>query len=384
MAGGVRPSWPRKPTRSRSWITNLLWFSLGLPGRFSDWCDEVVAALAARLGGTVVLDRWPSRAGMLGYEAPSQVSDRLARVAIASDAAHLVIGARQPDHGLYRALSDTQTRFVLAIDHPRVAVADLLETAGGDTVPVVRAVANSCALLTPYAGLPGVLALSGDAACVDPIATVLSIARHLRSDSSEGAARAVVHGLGSPREEESVGDRVSPARIPAAAAKTVGGALAGFEEHFAGTGLGRLVWNRDLFLTVDPQLNIARVLDLAGGVRTMVHGPYLHLPAGYWTASVHFGVSHEAAQFPIQIEICTDRQLAAVTVQPQTAGIHVADLGFSLSEPGTNAVVLRVTVLEAEAYGRFAFGHVVLTPAGLRHPEEGVEWQEEFRASADL
>jgi hypothetical protein len=52
------------------------------------------------------------------------VLDQVAVSLIETSAAHLAVGARQPDERLRAALAAANARFVVALDDPRVTVAD--------------------------------------------------------------------------------------------------------------------------------------------------------------------------------------------------------------------------------------------------------------------
>jgi hypothetical protein len=333
----------------------------------------------------VVLQQWPSQAEMFGYAPLPSVLQQSALFAIVADVTDVVIGARYPDAGLRAALAESEAPCLLAIDSPRRAVADLLQDSGTQPTLATRAVANSCALLMPYGSLPRVLLLHADAARSDMIGTVMTIARHFGIEIDTCAADATVGALRDERPAFPAGGEGWTDRILEGAQKTVGGALSGYEECFAGQGLGRFVWNRDLFLVSDPQRRASDVLDISGSPGSLIHGPYIHLPAGAWTARIHLGVSAEAARCPLLVDVFADgTQLAATHFQPNMPGIHVTDLHFSLGDPSGQGVEVRLTPLSPEAKGRLALGYVVLSPPGMHHPEAVVEWEEQFRASAEL
>jgi hypothetical protein len=46
----------------------LIFLSVGLPGLLTDWVDAVLARLADRLPGEVVLTTWPPLTKMFGYD----------------------------------------------------------------------------------------------------------------------------------------------------------------------------------------------------------------------------------------------------------------------------------------------------------------------------
>ena len=322
---------------------------------------------------------------MFAYEPLPSTLEQLARLAMKTDAADIVIGVRQPQAGLERALAETEARCVLALEHPRLAVSDLIQDAGAGPMLATRAVANSCALLMPYGALPGTLLLHADGARADMTGTVMAMARHFGVGIGAEAAQAIVRELQKERPDYPAGGKEWTSRVPEGSRKMVGGALSGYEECFAGRGIGRFVWNRDLFLVGDPERRPGEVLDISGDPGTLIFGPYIHLPAGAWTARIHLGVCAEAARCPLLLDVSADgRQHAVFHFQPSVPGIHVADLPFVLGEPGRRGVEVRVTVLSPEATGRLALGYVMLTPPGVHHPEAVVEWEEQFRATAEL
>lgn len=359
----------------------MLWFSIGLPGRFAQWCDAVLARL---VGETAELRELAALDAILDYRALPRSLDQLTRILIGSSATDVVIAARQPDMALHTALAEAETRFVVALEHPRVAAADMLEDTGAEMRLVTRAVANSCALVMRYPPLPGALTLHGDAARADPVGTVLAIARHLGSGIGETEARHILDTLASSGRALAAPALAWSDRIPDEAQKTVGGAFAGYEECFAGRGLGRIVWNRDLFFAGESEHRATGILEIPEGASVVFRGPYIQLPPGSWTARVHLGFSQEAVRYAYVVEIHAEHQLVAAPMQPQQPGIHAVDLGFGLGESGAQGIEFRINIASPEARGRLAFGHVMLTPAAMLHPEAATDWEEEFRATLDF
>ena len=355
----------------------MLCFSIGLPGHFADWCDAAIARLICQPPEAAALYQWPSTDAMLAYHPLPPILDELARLLIVTDASSIVIGARQPDPGLHRALDRIQARFIVALDHPRVAAADLLEQTGAPKEAVARAVANSCARLMHYSPLPGAMTLHGDGARADPAGTVAAIARHLGVTLAADEAAAIVEELarGGLALAPALADWSS--RLPENAQKTVAGAVAGYEECFAGRGLGQIVWNRDLFFGGDERSRATDVMELAGNARVVVYGPYIHLPAGHWTAQVYLGISPEAAGQMLLIEAYAGVPLAAASLQPPSAGIFVVEVSFALGDPGGQGVEIRVCVAQDDAQGRLAFGRAVLRPSeAVRQPDPIGDWED--------
>src|SRR5262249_8582821 len=136
----------------------VIFISVGLPGRFAQWCDAVIGQLAGHSGASVVVKPWPALADMLGYHAIAPALDGAAFTLLrAGDIVHLVVGVRQPGRGLLAALTDTNAPFVVSLDHPRTAAAEILAEINAEPRAVTRAVANSCAPVLRYPSLPRAL-----------------------------------------------------------------------------------------------------------------------------------------------------------------------------------------------------------------------------------
>jgi hypothetical protein len=351
----------------------MIFFSIGIPGRFSDWCDSVIAALA---GSDVVLERYPELSDMIGYAPLGSPLDQAALTLIRADLTHLVMGVRQPDERLRAALAETNAPFVVALDHPRRAAAELLADTNAEPRAVTRAIANSCGSVVRFPQLPRALLLHADQVRADKAGTVAAIARHLGLVADDAA----IENLPVPPDWETGLPIQDEAEIPPAAQRTMGGAFAGYDECFAGRGLGQLVWNRDLFIVNDPHKGPMEVLDVSGGARILIYGPYIRLAPGPWVAQVYLGFSADAAGQTFLIDVFAAGQLAATSLRPTRGGALTAELHFFLTERIDQGVEIRVTVPNDDAKGRLAFGHVVLTPANRRHPDAGTEWEEEVRA----
>src|SRR5438045_9300325 len=109
----------------------MVFFSIGLTSQFAVWCDAVAARLAQRTLGQVVLGQ-------------ASTPEELALMLVKSEAVHFVVAARHPGYWLRRALVETNRRFILAVDDPRVAWADLVSTGEVDWIQATRFVACCC------------------------------------------------------------------------------------------------------------------------------------------------------------------------------------------------------------------------------------------------
>jgi hypothetical protein len=363
----------------------LLLFSIGLPGRFAEWCDNTIARLASSSSGLeTVVRTCPSAADLVRYQPFSPPLEDAALALIAGDASHTVMAVRQPDSHLRAALADTNARFLVSLDSPRDAAADLLADTAAEPRLVTRAVANSCASAIRFPQLPGAVLLQPESVRDNAADCVLALVRHFGFTPNDTAIAAAVAAFPASRATNCDGEDYWPEAIPEAARPAMRGAFAGYEDCFAGRGLGQIVWDRDLFIANDPQKRATDVLDLSGGARILIFGPYIHLPPSPWTAQVRIAVSPEAAGHVLMIEAYSGRQLAAATLQPPGGGIFTTDLSFSLGEPSPDGLEIRVTVTEDNAKGQLAFGQVALTPMGVREPEVASDWNQEAKTMLGL
>ena len=326
---------------------------------------------------------------MLGYEAAPSALGELALALIRTSATHIVMGARQPDEGLRAALAETKARFVVALDDPRIAVADILIETDADLREITRAVANSCPFVMRFGLLDGALTIPGKGTEGDAIAVLSAIARHFQIVMGESDAVRIVDELadiglvypGTSAEDWS-------SRIPDAGKPMVDGALAAYAGAFSGGAIGQIVWTRDLFIVAsDPGKRPTDVLDVSsvsGTDRFLIHGPYIQLPPGSWTARVLLGLSRDAAACTFIIDAYAGRPLARSSFQPRNEGVYAPEITFSIDEADGPGLEIRVLVGSENAKGQLAFGNVILNPVAIRHPNAPIGSENDFRAVLDL
>lgn len=359
----------------------MIFFCLGLPGRFAEWCDDVVARLARTIGGSVIVESWPSYGEMLGFKPLPSVLDEAARKLIIEAPSHLVMGARQPDERLRAALAGSQARFVVALDDPRFASADLLAHTGADPSVVARVVANSCPLMTQFTTAPGALTLHADRARADIAGTVCEIARHFAVAMPElGLERAIDEVASDPTAAMICRDDAVPP-ISEPARRIIDGALSGYSESFARGGApGQLVWQRELFILYDDGAQRATgIVDIAGRPRCLIYGPYIHLAPGRWTVRVVLGFSPDAAGNTFLVDAYADRQLGHTIVVPGRGGVYAADIDFLIDQQSPQGLEIRVFVTNENARGQLALGHAILQPLAMRQLD-AIGASEEFES----
>jgi hypothetical protein len=296
------------------------------------------------------------------------------------------MGTRQPDERLLAALAATNARFVVALDDPRIAVADMIGSTNSDLRAVTRAVANSCPLVMRCASSPGAITIRRYQTDLDAVTAVAAIAHHFELPLGDGEAARIVKELAvrglccAPKASEEETAQRSEMRH-----KIVEGALAAYAKCFAGDDLGSIIWPRELFIVNgDAGHGLADALDVSGGFRILIFGPYIHLPAGSWTARVVLGFSSEAAGHTFLVDAFSERQLGSTSFQPEREGVYTVDINFFLDEPSGHGVEIRVWVWSEYARGQLAFGHVILRPLAMRQPDVIAGSQHDFRTVLGL
>lgn len=364
----------------------MIFVCIGLPGQFASWCDGVIAGLAERLGGPVGIKVHPGLQEMIGYDRIASTIEEAAFTLIEGEFAHVVVGARQPDGLLCDALTQANARFVVALDDPRVAVCELLGGNGPELSAATRIIANSCPSIMNYLSMAGALILPADRARADPHAAAFSIARHFGIPADPAGIRKIVENLSNcGLELREVASAGWPYLIPEAGRKMVNGALGAYAQCFSGRSMGQIVWTRHLFmLTANSAEQPIKPLDVAGGARNVIFGPYIHLPAGTWSACVVLGFSKETVGHTFLVDIAAGPQIGLARLQPPSAGVFDVNITFSLEAQTNNGVELRVMVGEDSAKGELAFGQVILTPLLPQRSDSLNEPDRNFTAVLDL
>lgn len=266
----------------------MIFFSIGMPSRFAEWCDAVTSRIAEQ--GFALVER-----------ASINTLEELAIAVLRTRASHLVACSRQPVVRLQTEIVQGERPFVVAIGDPRAALRNLSERAGYDVAGATRAVASSCAAMLSLTRAPGALLVSsGDAA--DSIAVAAAIADHFEVPTSRSELAVIlselcVAGLTPDQDQDSAWWNGLAEREQA----IVNGALLPYVSHLVSEAdLQPLVWEPELFyIFEDPPTSslipASRPVDITGRARVLVYGPFINLPPGSWLANVVLGFSIEAA-----------------------------------------------------------------------------------------
>lgn len=97
----------------------MMFFSIGMPSRLSEWCDAVIARLAMSRFGTV-------------EHAALNTLEELASALLRTQASHLVACSRQPVVRLQTEIVQGKRPFLVAVGDPRAALRNLAERGSYD------------------------------------------------------------------------------------------------------------------------------------------------------------------------------------------------------------------------------------------------------------
>lgn len=328
----------------------MLLFVVGPPGRFAEWCG----AVTSRLAETVL-----ERSAVICANTLEEIACNLLRSGIS----HGVVAASQPGGRLRRALAEAGRPFIVALEDPRAALADLVLRHGTEIATATRTVASSCAASLCFRETPGALVLRAGREGSDPLSTAAAIARHLEIEIGDGEVADMVSSLrtdGVVVEPGDVGawwNGLAPGQRSLAE-----GALGPYLDGFTANGPGPISWAPELFFVGDrPNEQVTGGLDITGRVRCLLRGPQILLPPGHWSLSLALHVSPEAAEHRFLLEVTAGAALSRTIIQPGDAGTIRADLTLMLDELPERPIDLALSNERPAFAGQLSLLHVTLT-----------------------
>ncbi len=329
----------------------MLFFVIGLPGRFAEWCEAATVRLVQHAFGPAEL-------------ISADTLEEITRSLLRSDATHGVVAARDPGFRIRRALVEAGRPFVVVRDDPGASLAHLVAGRGLAIAAATRQVASSCASLISFGASPGALVLDAHRHGADRFPVVAAIARHLQLEVSDGDIADIVGSLDEgrdildPSDTAAWWDGLDPGERAIAS-----GALSPYLDHSPGHGLGPITWASELFFIGDrPGVTATGGVDITGRARCLLHGPHIMLPPAIWSFSVAVDVSPEAAEHSILIEAAAGGGVSRTVLRPAAAGVVEADLTLGLDELPDRRVELLLSTQRPAFAGHLTLVRVTLTP----------------------
>ena len=307
----------------------MLYFVIGLPGRFTEWCDAVAAEIARRALGPTELVR----------------ADRLEEISlwmIRTGASRGVVASRQPGGRLRSALVQSGRTFLVVVEDPRTALAEAVHLQRNEVASAAQLVASSCAGITRYVSSPGALALFRDRDGSNLLSTARAIARHLALDVSDADIGEIVDGLAASGLSFAASDGATRwDGLGAEEQRVVDGALGPFVTYLATGDLPPIIWEPELFFLADrPGERATGLIDVTGRARRL-------------------------------LAVLADRQVASRIIRPHAEGAFEVNLAFTIEATTDHPIEIRVSSQRAAFDGTVAVIGAVLTTDGAALAETG-------------
>ena len=326
----------------------MIYFSIGMPSAFADWCEAALTVMARRQLGVVEL-------------IDANTLDELATNILKTGASNLIVSSRTPNDRLAGALAEAKMPMLFVLDDPHAAIAYLTAERKLDRLAAIRAVANSYACLMRCAKLSKALVLDVSRHGHEPLAAIRLIAKHFGFPAAEPWLAEVLAGIRAKRPESA--PRAGDAwwnGLDKPAQALVDGATKGYAEFFSAGRLGLITWHRELFLDGDARKPVTQAIDVTGRARCLTCGPNIRLPPGSWTAQVVFGCSKDAVGISLLLDVFAGTQLSQAQYRPKTGGIFEVSLKFTLEEANDHPIEVRISNEKAALEGRLSLSHVYL------------------------
>lgn len=317
-------------------------FAFGMPGVMSSWGVAAVHALAREAFGEYTI-------------ISTDTIEDLKQHVQSRSGTHAVLVSQFPEARLSELIVRINVPFLLCLEDPVDAVSYLARATEQRDFGLVRAVSASLACLEPLANASAALVLRrndiGQPSGIDLL--LKKIDNHFSTELTfEQIANALLHvGMGSPEEASTAG----VPKLEEAAAAVIVGYLTPKEavpelseplRDIAGKVLhplefGRtdalspvIFWPREAFLAGDRLgEGLDDSLDLTGGARCLIYGPYLHLPTGRWDAKFLFDVDEDCHGQIFTVEIFAGEPLGKLRVCPQGIGSFEAAVPVEVIDP---------------------------------------------------
>jgi hypothetical protein len=331
----------------------MLFFVIGLPGRFTEWCDAATTEIVRRALGPTELVR-------------ADTLEEISLWVIRTGASWPVVASRQPGGRLRSALVASGRTFLVVVEDPRTALAEAVDRQPNDVAAAAQLVASSCAGIMRYVSSPGALALFRGRDGGDLVITARAIARHLALNVSDTDIVKIVNDLAEAGLTfEKTGGPARWAGLGVEEERVVSGAVAPFVTYLATGNLPPIIWERELFFLGDrPSERATGGIDVTGRARRLLDGPHIMLPPGSWSLSLKLLFSRETTEHDFLLEVIADRPVASRMLRPQAEGVLEVSLAFALEATTDHPIAIRLSNQRAAFDGTVAVLGAILTTDG--------------------
>jgi hypothetical protein len=156
------------------------------------------------------------------------------------------------------------------------------------------------------------------------------------------------------------GPHQAPPAADARAVEIARAAVAGYAPLAEGREPEEIVWPLPLFHRPDDR-PWGDPIDLTGPARVVLFGPYMHLPAGDWTARVEFEIDGAVSGVEAAADVRINEVVTEKAFVMPAKGIFAYELSFRVEDPH-QAVEIRLFMKKSAIEGRFLPRSVRVTP----------------------
>jgi hypothetical protein len=232
---------------------------------------------------------------------------------------------------------------VVLLDEPASAIADLMELGLG----AMEAAARVAAILS--------LAIDW------PLTARSRLVFRAAGDTAVSLRESLGEFLELPPCATPPPDLPVPRRLPGGLALQLAEVFIAPLQAFAAGGVQAvLTWPRASFrLGTPPHETAPERVELVGPARSVVYGPYLPLPAGWWEAELRLYFSEEACRRTFTIDMVAEELAGTIRLKPVSAGTFLTRM--LIHNPRADwPLALRVVLEHGAIEGRIALESVTL------------------------
>ncbi|HEX8047182.1 hypothetical protein [Rhizobium sp.] len=317
-------------------------FAFGMPGVMSSWGAAALHAVAREAYGEYAVI------------STDKVEDLRQHVQNRTKA-HAVLVSQFPEAKLSELILRVNLPYMLFLENPIDAVSYLARSTEQQDLGLVRAVSASLACLEPIARAPTALIMRrNDVVGRSGIDMLLRrIDEHFSIDlTADQIANALLHlGMRAPGKKL----LATPPKLEEAAAAVIAGYAPpqkggselsqplhqAIEKVLLPLEIGHgdisgqpISWPRETFFSGDrPNESIEDSIDLTGGARCIIYGPYFHLPPGRWSAKLAFNIDEDCYGQIFTIEVHSGETLGKLRVCPEGTGSFETTMHVDIVEP---------------------------------------------------
>ncbi|MDT3377433.1 hypothetical protein RNI52_08880 [Labrys neptuniae] len=266
------------------------------------------------------------------------------------------------------------TPIVISTDAFAVLVRYIMADRQADFISAIRLASRAICMICLSTRSPNILFLSSQRYSQSLFAFVEALVNHYGLNCSTEQFQNILTRLSVPSCANPKLEDYVKSQFPKIVEAETGNAIQTQNEELLGKlsnaydalinseSLPKISWPRELFLEAPNFQTLSARIDLAGPARILIHGPYLHLPAGKWTAEVEIEVGECQSQNRIVVDIFSEGLLDHGIMKLPPQGLFSFELSFVVDDP-FKPIELRFHLKEGAIEGYFILNSVQLVPA---------------------